>query len=105
MTRNDIISREMAIGAVVGCLGRESIASRVIGMLPALESAEVLSSQWISVKDELPNPGENVIVYAPRYSPRDIRHAEYTINRRWSGVRGEHVTHWMHRPLPPEDGK
>jgi hypothetical protein len=76
-------------------------------------------SEWISVKDRLPNPNEKVIVYnaendgtffarrlVSRFEWWDSVTKEY-INWRWlpygyTNIMLDAVTHWMPLPEPPE---
>lgn len=78
----------------------------IIALIKHLESerdaALAKVPRWISVEEQLPEPGTVVLVFAPKYSRWSIRHAEYSINCRWNAVRGEHITHWMPLPEPPE---
>ena len=65
MESNDIISREMALGAMLGSMagtGYQSLAMGVIRMLPALEPGEVMAAQWVSVKERLPKQKGRYIV-------------------------------------------
>lgn len=76
-------------------------------------------TDWISVKDRLPDPDEKVIVYNAEnegtffarriesdFECWDAVTREF-VNWRWipygyTCVTLESVTHWMHRPEPPE---
>lgn len=53
--------------------------------------------EWVSVKDGLPEDGENVLVYTEA--------SKHRISYKWCGfwvnVNGEHVTHWRPLPEPP----
>lgn len=75
-------------------------------------------SEWISVKDRMPEKKRAVLVYAPHmdepivtmYFDPDDQMAEFgewvsdcTPNRLgWSSMTGEDVTHWMPLPEPPK---
>ena len=54
-------------------------------------------SEWISVKDELPNRDIRVLVYIPEMNGSDCN---IQISKGW-GV-SKYVTHWMPLPEPPE---
>ena len=56
-------------------------------------------SDWISVKDRLPNDNERVLVHVVG-KPFNIDADRFFNSRwvRWNGV----VTHWMPLPEPPE---
>ena len=58
-------------------------------------------SEWISVKDRLPEEGENVLTYGARPS-YDVVYVNRLIDKK-SGewLYGEYVTHWMPLPQPP----
>ena len=60
-----------------------------------------LESNWISVKDRLPEEGENVLTYGARPS-YDVVYVNRLIDKK-SGewLYGEYVTHWMPLPQPP----
>lgn len=70
---------------------------------------------WISVKDRLPEPDENVFVYAARWEAKGY---VVGITRRYRCNSGRevwvepfpgfeltyHITHWMPLPKPPKEG-
>lgn len=56
--------------------------------------------EWIDIRDEMPEPGTNVLVYTKdSYCP--VKVARWTINYRWQGVRASDITHWAQLPPPP----
>ena len=54
---------------------------------------EILASQWISVKDRLPEDKQPVWAWTPKFKRM------YTV----VAPLKEHFTHWMPLPAPPED--
>lgn len=87
---------------------------------PTIDAAEVLRSQWISVKDRIPDSNGLFIVTAcdERCSAVEgiwydtvVVTAEY-YKGCWTWYEGGHeydlngiVTHWMQLPAPPEEDK
>ncbi|MDD6878274.1 MAG: DUF551 domain-containing protein [Clostridiaceae bacterium] len=82
---------------------------------PIIDAAEVLRSQWISVKDKLPGRYETVLIAISTvngygdpaklvtiggYDHSEKRWEQYTSTDRQL-CRGETVTHWMPLPEPP----
>lgn len=68
-------------------------------MVNGLFDKVCVMSKWISVKDKLPNFGENVLAYSLLGKPRYIRECLYTnqfhsLHKHFD----ESVTHWQ--PLP-----
>lgn len=57
-------------------------------------------SEWISVKDRLPNENTRVLVYAKQGSYMNLR-TDYICNGRW--FFSMMVTHWMPLPKPPKE--
>ena len=57
--------------------------------------------EWISVKDKLPEPCQDVLVY---HSGGKIKISELFYNGRFclQDLHGE-VTHWMPLPAPPKE--
>jgi len=62
--------------------------------------------EWISVKDKLPEEGENVLIYEEAYSE-----VGYLFRGKWRSMETdfcgepyelEDVTHWMYLPEPPK---
>ncbi|WP_256013121.1 DUF551 domain-containing protein [Desertivirga xinjiangensis] len=62
---------------------------------------------WRSVKDELPTPGKEVLIYH-LHGQRQV--GEFDINRKWSVYYKGHlveqggITHWMPLPERPKEG-
>lgn len=56
-------------------------------------------SEWISVKDRLPEIGERVLIYS-RQTLEAIRYEGKKFNR--FGVSVDDATHWMPLPAPPK---
>ena len=57
--------------------------------------------EWISVKDRLPKPNENVLVYCKEYGIYVDIHMSGGI----FGYSMDSVTHWMPLPEPPEENE
>jgi hypothetical protein len=61
-------------------------------------------SDWISVKQELPQDGTNVLVFTNYWSSYPF--VAYIERGEWHGhrilSRPDAVTHWMPLPAPPE---
>lgn len=66
--------------------------------LPGLEPRE-----WISVEDRLPDEGDTVLVFRPRYATNTRMSA--LVSQKWfDGDEVGEVTHWMPLPTPPQGG-
>ena len=61
-----------------------------------------LESNWISVKDRLPEEGENVLTYGARPF-YDVFYINRLINKESGEWLYDGVTHWMPLPEPPKD--
>lgn len=73
-----------------------------------------MTTDWISVKDRLPEPDENVFVYATKWETKGY---VVGITRRYRYTDGRevwvepfpgfelvyHITHWMPLPKPPKE--
>ena len=61
-------------------------------------------NKWISVKDRLPEPPAQCLVYSNKsYRPRGMETATYT-NLGWmTAAYFPEITHWMPLPEPPEE--
>ena len=95
-------------------------AHRVIQSIPTVDAADVLRSQWISVKDRIPDSNGLFIVTACDegcsagegiWYDTVVVTAEY-YKGCWTWYEGGNeydlsgiVTHWMQMPEPPEVGK
>lgn len=109
MEQSDIISRDMALGALLGSMcgtGYQSLAMRVIRMLPALESGEVMGTQWVSVKDRLPKQKGRYIVNCrhrvnngERSYTRDYVNIIHFRGKTQWATGTDCISHWM--DLPP----
>ena len=56
-------------------------------------------SEWINVKDELPNPEDELILgHNGNYAFECNFDDGY-----WCNIGGEDITHWMPLPEPPKD--
>ena len=76
-------------------------------------------SEWISVKDRLPEEGQGlVLVYAPnnkyvafqldewsmqREAPVSFSSATIEVGEGWDNFEFEEITHWMPLPNPPKE--
>lgn len=69
---------------------------------PTVCAADVLRSQWISVKDKLPQKFEPVIVCREEGK---VEQGYKDVGDWWKvyGTRTKRVTHWMPLPEPPEE--
>lgn len=61
---------------------------------------ELANYKWISVKDRLPEPKKDVLVYSEIEHPHKIRVDFLKASGQW--FNSFHVTHWMSLPQPPE---
>lgn len=113
MESNDIISREMALGAMLGSMvgtGYQSLAMGVIRMLPALESGEVMGAQWVSVTNRLPKQkGRYIVNCRHRVSNGEKSYTYDYINiihfrgkTQWA-TGTDCISHWMDLPPFPEE--
>lgn len=66
-----------------------------------------MKSEWISVKDRLPEPLVYVLVYIPDDVPYTIREGFLSPSGMWHASlydRGHsEITHWMPLPKPPKE--
>lgn len=85
------------------------IPPSAIDNAPTIDAEQVLSAQWISVKDRMPKPREDVLVcvywhekYQTRpgwYSDQDgLWYVDISAHWKWD----LNVTHWMPIPEPPK---
>ena len=63
-------------------------------------------NQWISVKDRLPEIGQKVLVYYPKWDGNEIQVAHLMRKRTMFyvdgiNIRAENITHWQPLPKPP----
>lgn len=82
----------------------ESDIGYMIRKQTTVDAAEVLRSQWISVKDKLPEKFKPVIVCR---EDGKVEQGYKDVGDWWKvyGTRTKRVTHWMPLPDPPEDVK
>lgn len=59
-------------------------------------------SEWISVKDRLPDIGIEVLVYLSSYNGGSIRTDQRYTNQSWMWYEDYDITHWMPLPEPPK---
>lgn len=78
-------------------------ANRVIQSIPTVDAADVLRSQWISVKDWLPEAEEEVLVLTVSKTGNVNVDKGYLLNGRFVHRGSEVVTHWMPLPELPEE--
>lgn len=60
---------------------------------------------WIKVTDRLPDSGECVLLYSPKFSVCEgawLSEVGYFEQWRWNSML-TNVTHWMPLPEPPKD--
>ena len=57
---------------------------------------------WISVKDRMPNPGQEVLCYLPSVVELTIYFGDQ-FDEPWDSMNGDDITHWMPIPDYPED--
>ena len=72
---------------------------------PAVDAADMLSNQWISVKDKLPETEEEVLVFTVSKTGNVNVDKGYLLNGRFVHRGSAVVTHWMPLPAPPEEDK
>lgn len=66
-------------------------------------------SEWISVKDRLPEKGQDVLLLTDWFGGASFITIGYLGGTRWISYEigranvGIHVTHWMPLPEPPEE--
>lgn len=59
-------------------------------------------SEWISVKDRLPEDNQRAIVYRPEMSESDV--GAVSVQFGWNCKRKKtDITHWMPLPEPPKE--
>ena len=60
--------------------------------------------EWISVKDRLPEPFDQVIICRPSKGAPRVEAGSLDVNGWWRvyGTRTKSVTHWMPLPDPPK---
>ena len=83
----------------------ESDIGYMIRKQTTVDAAEVLRSQWISVKDKLPETEEEVLVFTVSKTGNVNVDKGYLLNGRFVHRGSAVVTHWMPLPAPPEEDK
>ena len=84
-----------------------------IDAAPTIDPNDIMTGQWISVKDELPPPGKEVLAYVPLdgqifVGHRSIYHCEdrcvwyITTAMKATKKMTKKVSHWMHLPGAPK---
>ena len=58
--------------------------------------------KWISVEERLPEDGQTVVIYHPRWSPVVHNWTGWAF-RDTIGPNADAPTHWMPLPEPPEE--
>ena len=62
----------------------------------------LIMSEWISVKDRLPEDNQRAIVYRPEMSESDV--GAVSVQFGWNCKRKKtDITHWMPLPEPPKE--
>ena len=69
-----------------------------------------MTSTWISVKDELPDKNQDVLIYRGNHIGDMMHVYTYLGNNKWEDEYGywsktddEGITHWMPLPEPPTE--
>lgn len=109
--KDDLISREMALGALLGSMcgtGYQSRAMRVIRMLPPLDVGEVMASQWVRMDEQKPPFLKEVCMYSKKYKRMFYGMLSKTGRYVFSESEApdpliEDISHWMPKPLPPKE--
>lgn len=109
---NDIISREMARGALLGGMagtGYQSLAMGLVRMLPSLNAEDVMDAMWVSVKDRLPDKkGDYIVNCRHTYGGENPHVRNYVTiihfrgKTKWA-TGNDCITHWMPKPFPPTE--
>lgn len=87
----------------------QAMARDALAMLREREAPTVATDinvlgKWISVKDRLPEPPAQCLVYSAKASrPRGMETATYTEFGWMMAAYFPDITHWMLLPEPPED--
>lgn len=74
-----------------------------------LAADELRKQQWISVKDRLPEPAENVLIFTDYHGGcvdigRYVLQGNLPFWARGGTMIKDNVTHWMPLPEPPKEG-
>lgn len=83
----------------------------MIDVVGSVEAADVQPApKWISIKEQLPQIGRNVLIYYPKWDGDEIQVAKLDCVGIMFDICGEFnigtgvITHWMPLPEPPKDG-
>lgn len=86
-----------------------------INATPAIDSKDIISRQWISVKDKLPSIGEEVLAYVPLDGQIFVGHCikpywrkdqyvwQITTAMKQTKTMTKKVSHWMPLPERPKE--
>ena len=96
---------EIDTGKIVDNVVSEALEREIDGKTIEQWITEIAKYKWISVKDKLPEPLSQCLVYSPRRNnARKIETATYTKLGWITATYFPEVTHWMPLPeLPEED--
>lgn len=95
----EYIDREAAVMRLM----QDGCCSKNVQTIMELPTVSV--PQWISVKDRLPEPGENPVIAGSEPLNMVFMAWYHRITKCWelpSGIMDDNVTHWMPRPAPPK---
>ena len=100
---NPIIRNLTAMKSMYDAISLEGMI-KALEDAPTVDAADVLRSQWTSVKDKLPKKFEPVIVCR---EGGKVEQGCRDVMDWWKvyGTRTKKVTHWMPLPEPPEEDK
>lgn len=120
----EYIEREAAMQAFLAEKPDAHYPGWYAGLLEGLPAADVAPVGWISVKDRLPEPEQEVLVIAHGWSDRLLYIGSYQRMEAetswltgvtskasdwslwgWSYLREPEVTHWMPLPEPPTSAR
>lgn len=92
--------------------GQRRALINAIHNISAIKAADVQpATKWISVKEQLPQIGRNVLIYYPKWDGDEIQVAKLDCDGITFDICGEFnigtgvITHWMPLPEPPKDGE
>lgn len=95
-----VMTHEFAYKDVQGAI-KEAVKEDFIAIA---KDTNVLSNGWISVKDRLPEPPAQCLVYSAKASrPRGMETATYTGCGWMTAAYFPGITHWMLLPEVPEE--
>ena len=82
--------------------GREPVGCAVVAIADHIIAHGVTVQEWISVKDRLPEQGQEIIVYCGGVLKPTVFAYQFWNKHYDSWAR---ITHWMPLPPAPEDAK